>query len=246
MRFAGKQWHAPKKAFRPASGLTSFEQRVKTRVAQAATKAKEKELKEEKEAERQVRSFPTVHELICHQGMLTLEPTETGAIHQGEARSEGGEGTVRAAGGKDAQEAAGAVEAQREAQQASQLLIWMARKRDTSPQRHTIPPYIQNTAHGQNSACLHGVPPLDGSLWLESGMARGWLVGKGSGSSKPARPLGVATSMAPSLASPGQQGELDAHGNGINESPQQSFRPALSIESHVSRQHPRHIPFARC
>ena len=59
MRFAGKQWHEPKKAFRPASGLTSFEQRVKMRVAQAATKAKEKELKEEKEAERQVRSSPT-------------------------------------------------------------------------------------------------------------------------------------------------------------------------------------------
>lgn len=52
---AGKQWHAPKKAFRPGSGLTSYEQRAKTRVAQAAMKAKEKELKEEKEAERQVR-----------------------------------------------------------------------------------------------------------------------------------------------------------------------------------------------
>ena len=35
--------------------MTSFEQRTKARVAQAATKAKEKEMKEEKEAERQVR-----------------------------------------------------------------------------------------------------------------------------------------------------------------------------------------------
>lgn len=52
---AGKQWHAPKRAFRPGSGLASYEQRAKARVAQAATKAKEKELKEEKEAERQVR-----------------------------------------------------------------------------------------------------------------------------------------------------------------------------------------------
>ncbi|KAH6853649.1 rRNA-processing protein CGR1 [Chaetomium sp. MPI-CAGE-AT-0009] len=56
MRKNGKQWHAPKKAFRPASGLTSYEQRAKMRVAQAATKAKEKELKEEKEAERKRRT----------------------------------------------------------------------------------------------------------------------------------------------------------------------------------------------
>jgi hypothetical protein len=54
----GKQWHAPKKAFRPASGLTSYEQRAKLRVTQAATKAKEKELKEEKEAERKVHISP--------------------------------------------------------------------------------------------------------------------------------------------------------------------------------------------
>jgi rRNA-processing protein CGR1 len=52
---AGKQWHAPKKAFRPGSGLTSYEQRAKERVARATMKAKEKELKDEKEAERQVR-----------------------------------------------------------------------------------------------------------------------------------------------------------------------------------------------
>jgi rRNA-processing protein CGR1 len=36
--------------------LTSYEQRAKARVAQAAVKAMEKEMKEEKEAERQVRS----------------------------------------------------------------------------------------------------------------------------------------------------------------------------------------------
>lgn len=52
----GKQWHAPKKAFRPGSGLTSFEKRAKDRVALAAMKAKEKEMKDEKEAERQVRA----------------------------------------------------------------------------------------------------------------------------------------------------------------------------------------------
>ncbi|GAW15973.1 hypothetical protein ANO14919_053950 [Xylariales sp. No.14919] len=55
MRKNGKQWHAPRKAFRPAAGLTSYEQREKKRLAMAVTKAKEKEMKEEKEAERQQR-----------------------------------------------------------------------------------------------------------------------------------------------------------------------------------------------
>ncbi|KAK0751542.1 hypothetical protein B0T18DRAFT_426168 [Schizothecium vesticola] len=55
MRRNGKQWHEPRKAFRPASGLTSFEKRAKDRVAQALVKAKEKELKDEKESERQRR-----------------------------------------------------------------------------------------------------------------------------------------------------------------------------------------------
>lgn len=53
---AGKQWHIPKKAFRPGSGLTSYEKRAKERIALAAVKAKEKEMKDEKEAERQVRA----------------------------------------------------------------------------------------------------------------------------------------------------------------------------------------------
>ncbi|RYO97902.1 hypothetical protein DL765_011027 [Monosporascus sp. GIB2] len=51
----GKQWHASRKAFRPSSGLTSYEQRKKLRIATSATKAKEKEMKDEKEAERQKR-----------------------------------------------------------------------------------------------------------------------------------------------------------------------------------------------
>ena len=50
----GKQWKQPKKAFRPGSGLTSFEKRAKDRQLMAAVKAKEKELKDEKEAERKV------------------------------------------------------------------------------------------------------------------------------------------------------------------------------------------------
>jgi len=55
MRKNGKQWHAPRAAFRPGSGLTSFEQRKKLRDEQKMVKAKEKELKDEKEAERQRR-----------------------------------------------------------------------------------------------------------------------------------------------------------------------------------------------
>ena len=52
---AGKQWHEPKRAFRPTSGLSSYAKRQAQRQAQAATKAKEKEMKDEKEDERQVR-----------------------------------------------------------------------------------------------------------------------------------------------------------------------------------------------
>lgn len=52
---SGQQWIAPKKAFRPAAGLTSYEARKKQRDAQLAMKVKEKEMKEEKEEIRQVR-----------------------------------------------------------------------------------------------------------------------------------------------------------------------------------------------
>ncbi|KAG8165345.1 hypothetical protein KVR01_005620 [Diaporthe batatas] len=55
MRKNGKQWHAPKKAFRPGSGLTSYAKRAQDRVAQMAVKAKEKEMKDEKEAQRKER-----------------------------------------------------------------------------------------------------------------------------------------------------------------------------------------------
>ncbi|KFH47977.1 rRNA-processing protein-like protein [Hapsidospora chrysogenum ATCC 11550] len=48
----GKQWHPPKKAFRPAAGLKSYEKRTQERALLAQVKAKEKEMKEEKEQER--------------------------------------------------------------------------------------------------------------------------------------------------------------------------------------------------
>ncbi|KAI0135461.1 hypothetical protein F4814DRAFT_401265 [Daldinia grandis] len=56
IRKNGKQWHPPRKAFRPGSGLTSYEKRTKLRTAAAATKARENEMKEEKEAERKQRA----------------------------------------------------------------------------------------------------------------------------------------------------------------------------------------------
>lgn len=52
----GKQWHAPKKAFRPTAGLKSYEKRTQERALLDQIKAKEKEMKEEKEAERKVRT----------------------------------------------------------------------------------------------------------------------------------------------------------------------------------------------
>ena len=54
VNFLGKQWHPVKKAFRPKAGNTSYEKRKQQDDAVAATKAKEKEMKEEKEAARQV------------------------------------------------------------------------------------------------------------------------------------------------------------------------------------------------
>lgn len=50
----GKQWHAPRTAFRPKAGNSTFEKRNEERKAIATVKAKEKEMKAEKEAERQV------------------------------------------------------------------------------------------------------------------------------------------------------------------------------------------------
>ncbi|KAH7124069.1 hypothetical protein B0J11DRAFT_580813 [Dendryphion nanum] len=53
MRKNGKQWHQTKTAFRPRSNQTSFAKRSEERLAMAAVKAKEKEMKDEKEAARQ-------------------------------------------------------------------------------------------------------------------------------------------------------------------------------------------------
>jgi len=53
-RRTGKQWHVQKSAFRPTAGQTSYAKRAEAQKAQTVVKAKEREMKEEKEAERQV------------------------------------------------------------------------------------------------------------------------------------------------------------------------------------------------
>ncbi|CAF9908349.1 MAG: hypothetical protein HETSPECPRED_008052 [Heterodermia speciosa] len=55
LRKNGKQWHAPRSAFRPTSGQTSYSKRVEAQKSLAVTKAREREMKDEKEAERQRR-----------------------------------------------------------------------------------------------------------------------------------------------------------------------------------------------
>lgn len=85
-------------------GNDTYEKRQRERVALAATKAKEKEMKEEKKAEQLVcfRRFRQVEEdeLCSRYGRLqrrgTITDTATGENHQaqGQARCEGGEGEI--------------------------------------------------------------------------------------------------------------------------------------------------------
>ncbi|KAJ9502383.1 rRNA-processing protein cgr1 [Exophiala xenobiotica] len=52
LRVNGKNWHAPKKAFRPTSGQTSYAKRKELDQLKQATKVREQEMREEKEQER--------------------------------------------------------------------------------------------------------------------------------------------------------------------------------------------------
>ncbi|OQV07112.1 hypothetical protein CLAIMM_11594 [Cladophialophora immunda] len=52
MRVNGKNWHAPKKPFRPTAGKTTYVKRKEQETLKQATKAREQEMREEKEAER--------------------------------------------------------------------------------------------------------------------------------------------------------------------------------------------------
>ncbi|EED15943.1 rRNA processing protein CgrA [Talaromyces stipitatus ATCC 10500] len=66
MRKNGKNWHTPKKPFRPTAGLKSYEKRLEERNNLAAMKEREKEMKEEKEAERQ--TYPSNQRSKSRQG----------------------------------------------------------------------------------------------------------------------------------------------------------------------------------
>ncbi|KAL2436731.1 hypothetical protein ABEF95_013622 [Exophiala dermatitidis] len=55
MRVNGKNWHAPKKPFRPTAGQTSYAKRKEQDAIKQAIKAKEQEMKAEKEEQRNQR-----------------------------------------------------------------------------------------------------------------------------------------------------------------------------------------------
>jgi hypothetical protein len=56
----GKNWHQERKPFRPAAGLTSYAKRLEVRKMAAEVKALEAEMKEEKDAKRQVSPSPLI------------------------------------------------------------------------------------------------------------------------------------------------------------------------------------------
>ncbi|KAI1618501.1 hypothetical protein EDD37DRAFT_647296 [Exophiala viscosa] len=54
-RVNGKNWHAPKKPFRPTAGQTAYSKRKEQDQIKQAVKAREQEMKDEKEQERSSR-----------------------------------------------------------------------------------------------------------------------------------------------------------------------------------------------
>lgn len=54
LRKNGKHWHEPKRPFRPNAGQTSYAKRVERQAQEAEVKKLEREMKAEKEDERQV------------------------------------------------------------------------------------------------------------------------------------------------------------------------------------------------
>ncbi|RSM02219.1 rRNA-processing protein CGR1 [Fusarium oligoseptatum] len=102
MRKNGKQWHAPKKAFRPTAGLKSYEKRSQERALLAQIKAKEKEMKDEKEQIRQdrIQAIKAKREKKEEKERYEMMAEK---MHRKTSR---------------------AAEAQGEAKQADQLLIW--------------------------------------------------------------------------------------------------------------------------
>ena len=113
----GKQWHDTKKAFRPTAGQTAYAKRAAKDKELAVVKAQEKEMKDEKEAERQVSSDNSFFLF-----KTTDTKTETDSSPQGEARGKGREGTFRQDGCQDAPKESGQTEAQRKEEQDAQVV----------------------------------------------------------------------------------------------------------------------------
>lgn len=61
IRKNGKQWHQPRKAFRPSAGQTSYAKRSAKEAELAEVKKHEKEMKDMKEEERQVSAIRVEH-----------------------------------------------------------------------------------------------------------------------------------------------------------------------------------------
>jgi len=85
----------------------------------AATKAKEKEMKDEKEAERQVSCG---RNYISEGSYTNISTAEEDNSYQGEEGQERGEGSIREVGGDDAQEAGGEVKEEGEEEQDVEIL----------------------------------------------------------------------------------------------------------------------------
>lgn len=88
----------------------------------AQMKAKEKEMKEEKEEERQVCELFFERILSFVPLVLLTISKATSSSNQGQARQKGREGTIREDGREDAPQASGSTEAQGEAKQALELM----------------------------------------------------------------------------------------------------------------------------
>jgi hypothetical protein len=95
----------------------------------SAVKAKEKEMKEEKEAERQVSGRPALERTAFRtNGLWTIANIfiEEDNSAQGQACCEGGEGAIREASRDDAQEEGGEAEEEGEEEQDDQVMMEIA------------------------------------------------------------------------------------------------------------------------
>jgi hypothetical protein len=125
----GKQWHEPKSAFRPKAGNSTYKKRTEERKAMATVKAKEREMKEEKEAERQVCYFPSNKFLprdmsrLLYGGKVTdTLIIEENTTTQRQTSRQGGEGTVREAGRDNASKTSREAEEKGKAKQTLEIM----------------------------------------------------------------------------------------------------------------------------